>query len=470
MMATRTTDVQTDAEELVKARESQAPAKQPLAKPVDEPVIYPLELPESETRLSTPAVGQRATRPDGRLHGLGQTQYIDDITFPHMIHAKVLRSAHPHARIVSVDTSAAEAMPGVLATLTGKEIPTNSFGPTLQDQPVLAAEIVRHRGDGVAAVAAVTEQIAADALEKIKIEYEPLEPIFDPLVALEEDSLKIHGGDTNVYASKVIKKGDVETALAASDHVIHQQYQTQMVEHVPLEPHASIASWDGNGRVSIWSSLGRITLGREDLARTLNLPQAKIRLIGTIVGGNFGGKNEITNEPILAMLSRKTGRPVKSVFTRGDEFVSSTIRHPFTMDYTSGFMNDGTIIARKIRLILDGGAYCSWTGTTIGKGSILAPGPYNIDNILVEAYAVYTNKTTTGAMRGFGAPQVCFAYESQMDDIARTVGMDPLEIRLKNAFSEGSSSPTSQSLHSVAVKESLTQASERFDWKGWQND
>ena len=467
-MATRTKDVQTDAEELVQSTESKAPSKQPLTAPADEPVIYPLQLPESESRLQTPAVGQRATRPDGRLHGLGQTQYIDDITFPHMIHAKVLRSEQASARIVSIDTSEAEAMPGVLATLTGAEIPTNSFGPTLQDQPVLAHPIVRHRGDGVAAVAAVTEQIAEDALEKIKVEYEPLPAIFDPLEALEEDAYKIHGGDTNVYASKVIKKGDVEKALAEADHVFHRRYQTQMVEHVPLEPHASIASWDGNGRVTLWSSLGRITLGREDLARTLSIPQAKVRMVGTIVGGNFGGKNEITNEPILALLSRKTGRPVKCVYTRGDEFVSSTIRHPFTMDYTSGVTNDGIITARKIRLILDGGAYCSWTGTTIGKGSILAPGPYNIENILVEAYAVYTNKTTTGAMRGFGAPQVCFAYESQMDEIAEKLGMDPLEIRLKNAFTEGSSSPTSQSLHSVALKESLNQAAQRFGWKEWQ--
>lgn len=467
-MATRTKDVQTDTEELVTATESRAPAKQPLIVPADQPVAFPLQLPEFSARLKTPAVGQRATRPDGRLHGLGQTQYIDDITFPHLIHAKVLRSAHPHARIISIDTSAAEALPGVLATLTGKEIPVNSFGPTLQDQPVLAAEVVRHRGDGVAAVAALTEQIATDALELIKVEYEPLQPVFDPLEALEDDSPKIHGGDTNVYTSKVIKKGDVEKALAEADHVFHRQFQTQAVEHVPIEPHASIASWDANGRVSVWSSLGRITLGREDLARTLDLPQSKIRLIGTIVGGNFGGKNEITNEPILAMLSRKTGRPVKSVFTRGDEFISSTIRHPFTMDYTTGVMNDGLIIARKIRLVLDGGAYCSWTATTIGKGSILAAGPYNIENLLVEAYAVYTNKTTTGAMRGFGAPQVCFAYESQMDDIAHKLGMDPLEIRLKNAFTEGSASPTSQTLQSVAVKESLVQASERFGWKEWQ--
>ena len=466
-MATRTRDIRTQTEDLVKPQEARAPAQQPLTVPGDKPVAFPLELPQGEARLRTPAVGQRASRPDGRLHGLGQTQYIDDITFPHMLHAKILRSAYPHARILSIDTSEAEKMPGVIATLIGAEIPENSFGPTYQDQPVLAYPIVRHRGDGVAAVAAVTEQLAAAALEKIKVEYEPLPAVFDPLEALQEDSPKVHG-DTNIYTSKVIRKGDVEQALEASAHVFHRRFSTQMVEHVPLEPHASIASWDRNGRVTVWSSLGRITLGREDLSRTLALPQSKIRLIGTVVGGNFGGKNEITNEPIVALLSKKSGRPVKTVFSRGDEFVSSTIRHPFIMDYTTGVDSDGLILARKIRLVLDGGAYCSWTGTTIGKGSILAPGPYNIDNILVEAYAVYTNKTTTGAMRGFGAPQVCFAYESQMDDIAHALGLDPLEIRLRNGFSENSLSPTSQTLQSVALKESLAQAAERFGWKEWQ--
>ena len=466
-MATRIKDVQTHVEDLVTAREARAPSRQPLVVPADNPVTFPLDLPESESRLRTPAVGQRATRPDGRLHGLGQTKYIDDFTFPHMLHAKILRSEYPHARIVSIDTSEAEKMPGVMVTLTGAEVPENSFGPTYQDQPVLAYPIVRHRGDGVAAVAATSEQLALDALEKIKVEYEPLPAVFDPLEALQDDSPKVHG-DSNIYTSKTIRKGDVEKGLAESDHVFHRQFRTQMVEHVPLEPHASIASWDGNGRVTLWSSLGRITLGREDMARTLQMPQSRIRLIGTVVGGNFGGKNEITNEPILALLSKKSRRPVKSVFTRGDEFVSSTIRHPFTMDYTTGINNDGRIVARKIRLVLDGGAYCSWTGTTIGKGSILAPGPYNIENILVEAYAVYTNKTTTGAMRGFGAPQVCFAYESQMDEMAHALGIDPLEIRLRNGFSENSLSPTGQSLQSVALKESLTQAADRFGWKEWR--
>tara|TARA_B100001142_G_scaffold9677_1_gene9387 strand:- start:5187 stop:6590 length:1404 start_codon:yes stop_codon:yes gene_type:complete len=466
-MATRNKDIQTDTDQVIKTEKAKSPSSQPLSVPTDNPVVYPLEVPQGEARLRTPAVGQRASRPDGRLHGLGQTQYIDDITFPHMLHAKILHSDHAHARIVSIDTSEAEKMPGVLATLTGAEVPENSFGPTFQDQPILAYPIVRHRGDGVAAVAAVTEQLAMEALEKIKVEYEPLTPVFDPLEAIEDDSPKIHG-ESNIYTSKIIKKGDVEKALKDSPHVFHRQYRTQMVEHVPLEPQATIASWDGNGRVTIWSSLGRITLGREDISRTLAIPQSRIRLIGTIVGGNFGGKNEIRNEPIVALLSKKSRRPVKCVFTRDEEFTSSTIRHPFIMDYTTGVNDEGLILARKIRLVLDGGAYCSWTGTTIGKGSILAPGPYNIENIFVEAYAVYTNKTTTGAMRGFGAPQVCFAYESQMDEIAHTLGIDPLDIRLKNGFSENSLSPTSQTLQSVALKESLNQASDRFGWKEWK--
>jgi CO/xanthine dehydrogenase Mo-binding subunit len=241
-----------------------------------------------------------------------------------------------------------------------------------------------------------------------------------------------------------------------------------MVEHVPLEPHAAIAEWDPNGRLSIHSSLGRITLGRADLARTLGLPMNRIRLAGTVVGGNFGGKNEITLEPVLALLAKKAGRPVKGVFSRAEEFVASTTRHPFIMDYKTGVMRDGRIVARKVRLVLDGGAYCSWSETTLGKACILASGPYRIEHLHVEALAVYTNKTMTGAMRGFGAPQVCFAYESQMDEIATALAIDPLELRLRNAFEEGSISPTGQVLQSVALKQSLEQAAQRFGWREGQ--
>ncbi len=404
------------------------------------------------------------TRPDSRPHITGQTRYIDDLSFPNMLHMKILRSEYAHARILSIDVSEAEKMPGVAATLTGREIPVNSFGPSYQDQPVLADDKVRHMGDGVVAVAAETEQQAQEALARIKVEYEPLPLVLDPLEAMKEDSPKIHG-DSNIYATKVIRKGDVETALAEADLVMEGRFATQMVEHVPMEPHATIAMWEPDGRVKILSSLGRITLGRADVARTLDLPVNRIQIVGTIVGGNFGGKNEITTEPVLALLARKTGRPVKGVFTRKDEFVSSTTRHPFIMDYKTGVAKDGRILARKVRIVADGGAYCSWSETTLGKGAILSVGPYRIDHLEVKAYAVYTNKTTCGAMRGFGAPQVCFGYESHMDDIARELGIDPLEIRLRNAFDEGSSSPTGQVLHSVAVKESLDAVADRVGWR-----
>jgi CO/xanthine dehydrogenase Mo-binding subunit len=417
-----------------------------------------------DANQQTPAVGQRVTRPDSRPHITGQTRYIDDMSFPDMLHMKVLRSAHAHARIVSIDLSEAEKMPGVAATLTGREIPVNSFGPSYQDQPVLADDKVRHMGDGIVAVAAETEQQALDALAKIRVEYEPLTPVFDPLEAMTDESPNIHG-DSNIYATKVIRKGDVEAALASADHVFEGTFSTQMVEHVPMEPHATIAMWEPDGRLKILSSLGRITLGRADVARTLDLPINRIQIAGTIVGGNFGGKNEITTEPVLALLARKTGRPVKGVYSREDEFISSTTRHPFIMDYRTGVTRDGRIVGRKVRIVADGGAYCSWSETTLGKGAILSVGPYRIDNLEVSAYAVYTNKTTCGAMRGFGAPQVCFAYESHMDDIAHELGIDPLEIRLLNAFDEGSASPTGQVLQSVAVKESLNMAADRFGWK-----
>ena len=455
-------ETQVDAQTLEQALQEPVTLRLPVVTPS---APFPIETLVPDARQQTPAVGQRATRPDGRLHGLGQTKYIDDIMLPGMLHAKIKRAGVAAARIVRVDTSAAEAMPGVMAVVTGREIPVNSFGPSFQDQPVLADDRVFHAGDGVAAVAAVTEQIALEALDRIEVEYAPLPAVFDPLEAMRDGAPLVHPPSSNIYAQKVIRKGDVEQGFAASAHVFERQFRTQMVEHVPLEPHATIADWDANGRVTLWSTLGRITLGRTDIARTLKLPVNRIRVIGTIVGGNFGGKNEITQEPILALLSKKTGRPVKGVFSRRDEFVSSTTRHPFIMDYKTGVDRDGKILARKVRLVLDGGAYCSWSETTLGKACILAPGPYNIENVFVQAFVVYTNKTMTGAMRGFGAPQVCFAYESHMDDIAATLGIDPLEIRLRNAFGEGSISPTGQVLQSVVVKDSLLKAAERFGWR-----
>ena len=426
---------------------------------------YPLDPLCPDAREQTPAVGQRVPRPDSRTHVLGQTRYIADLAPPNMVHARIRRAGVASARILNIDACEARRMPGVLAVLTGKDIPVNSFGPSLQDQPILADDRVYHAGDGVAAVAAITTECAEAALAKIRIEYEELPSVLDALAAMQPDSALVHPPRGNVYATRTIRKGDVERALAGSHRRFHGTFRTQMVEHVCVEPHAAIAEWDANGRLTVWSTLGRITLGRADIARALRLPLSRVRVIGTTVGGNFGGKNEITQEPVLALLAKITGRPVKGVFTREEEFIATTARHPFTMEYESGVSREGRLLARKVRLVLDGGAYCSWSETTLGKAAILATGPYNIPDVLVEAYAVYTNKTVSGAMRGFGAPQVCFAYESHMDDVAHALGIDPLEIRLLNAFADGACSPTGQILHSVAVRETLQKAAERFGWK-----
>jgi CO/xanthine dehydrogenase Mo-binding subunit len=439
-----------------------APAPAPL-------VTFPVDVVVPEGRQQTPAVGQRASRADGRLHGLGQTKYIDDMYFPNMLFAKIKRAGVASAIIKSIDTKEAEAMPGVVAIITGRDIPCNSFGPSLKDQPVLADTRVFHAGDGVAAVAAETEQIATEALDKIKVEYEVLKPVLDPLESLKLETPGVHAPSANIYGHKIIKKGDVEKAFRESDHIFEGTFRTQMVEHVPLEPHSTIAQWDANGRVTIHSTLGRITLGRADVGRTLGIPMSRVRIVATVVGGNFGGKNEITTEPALALLSKKTGRPVKCTFTRPEEFYASTTRHPLIMEYKTGVTKQGKILGRKIRLILDGGAYCSWSETTLGKACILSAGPYNIENLEAEAFVVYTNKTMTGAMRGFGAPQVCFAYESHMDDIAHALGIDPIDIRLLNAFEEGSISPTGQKLHSVVAKESILRAAKMFGWNGMDN-
>ena len=303
-----------------------------------------------EVNKQTPAVGQRVVRLDIRTHITGTTRYIDDLSFPGMLHVKILRSAHAHARILSIDASGARKMPGVVATLTGDEIPVNSFGSTYQDQPVLAVDRVRYRGDGIVAVAAETEQQALEALSAVKIEYEPLPAVFDPLKAMEPEAPKIHR-NSNVYTSKVIVKGDVEKGFAESDRIFERRYTTPMIEHVPMEPFASIALWEPDGRLHVYSSNGRITLGRADLARTLGMPVNRIRLTATIVGGNFGGKNEIRTEPILALLARKSGRPVKAVFTREEEFIASTTRHPAVMDFKTGVSMDGRLLARSVDLV-----------------------------------------------------------------------------------------------------------------------
>ena len=422
-------------------------------------------LPKSKPAAGS-AVGLRNPRVDTISQVTGEMHYVEDMKMPGMLHAKVLRAAYPHARILDLDVSVARACPGVKAVVTAADIPVNKFGPTFADQPVLAADKVRHLGDAVAAVAAESETQAEEALEKIRVEYEPLPGLFDPLEAMGQSAPRIHEERSNIYAEWHIKKGDVQAALERSHLIIEGRYTTQMAEHAALEPHASLVYWKADGRLIVWSTLGRITLARADIGKVLGMPLNRIKVACTGVGGNFGGKNEITLEPVLALLSRKSGRPVRGVYSRRDEFVSSTTRHPFILDYTTGVDREGIIQGRKIRLVAEGGAYCSWSLTTIGKATILGAGPYRMENLSADGFAVYTNRPPAGAMRGFGAPQVCFAYESHMDEIAHALKMDTLEIRLKNVLKEGDQSPTGQPLQNVGALKTLEAAAGLFGWKG----
>ena len=422
-------------------------------------------LPKSKPAAGS-AVGLRNPRVDTISQVTGEMHYVEDMKMPGMLHAKVLRAAYPHARILGLDVSVARACPGVKAVVTAADIPVNKFGPTFADQPVLAADKVRHLGDAVAAVAAESETQAEEALEKIRVEYEPLPGLFDPLEAMGQSAPRIHEERSNIYAEWHIKKGDVQAALERSHLIIEGRYTTQMAEHAALEPHASLVYWKADGRLIVWSTLGRITLARADIGKVLGMPLNRIKVACTGVGGNFGGKNEITLEPVLALLSRKSGRPVRGVYSRRDEFVSSTTRHPFILDYTTGVDREGIIQGRKIRLVAEGGAYCSWSLTTIGKATILGAGPYRMENLSADGFAVYTNRPPAGAMRGFGAPQVCFAYESHMDEIAHALKMDTLEIRLKNVLKEGDQSPTGQPLQNVGALKTLEAAAGLFGWKG----
>lgn len=408
-------------------------------------------------------IGKRVPRHDAILQVTGKAVYGDDVSRPGMLVAKVLRSKYAHAKILQVDTSAAEKLPGVLAVLTAKDIPHNRFGFTHQDQPVLADDKVRYYGDAVAAVAAVSQDAAEEALALIKVDYEPLPAVFDPIEAMQPGAPIIHG-ESNIASHLKIRNGDMETGWKEADVVIEETITTQMVEHAHIEPHAALAEVNEQGEIVVYAAVQRPFLIASDLGKILKMPMNKIRVVSTAIGGGFGGKNEISFEPLICLLAMKTGKPVKMVYTREDEFEASTVRHPYITKYKSGVKKDGTLVARQVEIISDCGAYVSWGESTLTKASVHAAGPYRIPNVKIDGYLVYTNKPVGGAMRGFGVPQLGFAYEVHMDTIAAELGIDPVELRLKNCFVDGSSLPTGQVVDIVTSKETIRQAIEMAGW------
>lgn len=392
-------------------------------------------------------VGSAVPKPDAWGKARGEIVYADDFTLPGMLVGKVLRSKYPAARIISIDTSKAEQLEGVWAVLTAKDVPHNEirakFGQSRDVGSqfeglyrVLAAEKVRFLGEPVALVAAETEEIAEKALELIEVVYEPLPGVFDPVEAMQPGAYLVGESDTNIVSHFKIRKGDVEQGFAQAEVVVENTYRVPFVDHAYLEPESGVAWVDADGVINIRVSTQVVEHFRQ-VAEVLGLPQNKVRVIGTWVGGGFGGKEDITVESFLALLAWKTKRPVKMTYTREESILAHSKRHPYVMKYRTGATRDGKIVALEAELIADAGAYTYLTPWVLLYSTVNAAGPYDIPNVKVDAYAVLTNNPFASANRGFGAIQPNVAYESQVDELARVLGMDPLEIRRKNCLREG---------------------------------
>jgi CO/xanthine dehydrogenase Mo-binding subunit/aerobic-type carbon monoxide dehydrogenase small subunit (CoxS/CutS family) len=412
-------------------------------------------------------IGANVRRLDAPSKVSGALKYAGDMVLPGMLHVQVLRSPHAHARIVFIDTSAAEAMDGVEGVITCADVPgQDGFGVFVADQPVMARGKVRYVGEAVAAVAAEDLLAAKRALQAIKIVYEPLPAVFDPDEALRPGAPVLHDyAPDNVTKHIPIRVGEVTKGFAASDLLVEQTYTTQPIEHAYLEPEAGLGYVDHDGVVTIVSPSQNITHHRHMLARILALPINKVRFIMSPVGGGFGGKEDMIYQGMLALLAMKTRRPVRLVFTREESIISTAKRHPARITLKMGLTRAGRIQAVEFKMICDGGAYGLSTEGVMRKAAILGAGPYNIPNLKMDTYGVYTNNTPSGAFRSFGALQTQFATESHLDICAEKLGLDPFEIRRINAMRDGAVTHTRQTLKSVSLLRVLDAAEQASRWE-----
>ena len=409
-------------------------------------------------------------RPDGQEKVTGTGRYTADLTFTGEAHAAFRYADHPHARIVRVDATAARALPGVLAVLTHEEVPDVLYGGMVQDRRLFARDAVRFEGDIVAGVAALTPEIARQAAALVDVELEPLPVVSDFASALADDAALVHPGwesyegdealgrHGNLLGFSTVVKGDVDAALAAADVVVEGRYVTDPVQGVPIEPRAVVAEWQGD-RVTVWSSTQVPYAARAGVARTLGIPESHVRVVVPLLGGGFGAKCDFHFEGHVAALARAARRPVKLVFSRREEFVAvGHRREGMVIELTTGARADGTIIARRARLVLDGGAYCGEGGFFAQMAAMHAHGPYELENVQIESSLVYSNNQPSSSIRAPTAPQVCWALEQHMDELAEALGLDPVELRGRTLIEEGSVTATGQVLERVAMKETLERA------------
>jgi CO/xanthine dehydrogenase Mo-binding subunit len=391
-------------------------------------------------------VGHTVPRADALGHVTGRTQFYEDVTFPNTLHLKMVRSTRHHALLKSVDIRPALEVPGVVRVLTWKDVPNNWYtilkliGVEPDDEPVLAEDRVRFMGEQICAVLAESPQAALEGVRRVRVEYEDLPAVFDVEEAMTAPPFTRHGTNYFVYEGhncRRIRYGDVDKAFGEADHIIEHRYESSPIEHAPTETTGCTAKPEGNGRITVYSNTQALYFTLDNMALILGVPFNKLRLVGGTVGGGFGGKVDVIVEPIAALGAMLTNRPVKYAYSRAEEMQVSSPRASERIYIKDGVMEGGRIIARKIRFYVDAGAYCrhSTYGTT--KAAAHMPGPYSIPNVHVDGYCVYTNRTPSSAMRGFGVTIADFALESQMDLIARHLNMDPMELRLINAYRDG---------------------------------
>lgn len=412
-------------------------------------------------------IGNNVRRLDAPSKVSGRLRYAGDMVMPGMLHMQVLRSPHAHATITSIDTSEAAALPGVACVITAADVPgEDGFGVFVHDQPIMARDKVRYVGEAVAAVAADDLPTAIKALALIKVEYEDLPAVFDPEEAMAKGAPVVHDyAADNVVKHIPVRKGDLEKGFAEADLIVEQTYETQQVEHAYLEPEAGLAYVDHDDVVTVVSPSQNITHHRHMLAKIIDRPINKVRFIMSPVGGGFGGKEDMIYQGMLALATMKTGQPVRLVFTREESIISTAKRHPARITYKMGLKNNGRITAVAFRMISDGGAYGLSTEGVMRKAAILSCGPYDIPNVQIDTYGIYTNNTPSGAFRTFGAMQAQFATESHLDICAEKLGLDPFEIRRINMMGDGAVTHTQQTLGSVSIGQVLDAAEQSSGWE-----
>ncbi len=432
-------------------------------------------------------IGQSVNRLDAWGKVTGKTLYPGDRDYNNQLWLKVLFARRPHARILSIDTSAAETLPGMFTILTAADVPVNEYGLQMKDQPVLCgpgsdkpgADVVRFVGDQVAVVVAETEAIAERARDLIKVDYEDLPIITDPVAAMQPGATQLHPhcADNIAHYDK-IRKGDVDAAWADCDVIIEETYHTPSQEHAYLQPEAGTATIDEEGRITVYCVGQWAWEEQEQIAHALNLPPEKVRVVYDAIGGAFGGREDISIQIILALAVQKlqkmgVNRPVKIIWSREESIIGHCKRHPMIIRAKWGAKKDGTLVVSETEIISDAGAYMYTSNKVQGNAILTCTGPYYWPNAKVDAYAVYTNNLPHGAFRGFGAPQGHFAAESQMNKLAKALGMDPVELRMKNILDDektltvGTAIPGGVNLRTVLEETALAAGWRQIDGR-WQ--